>query len=101
MNDDLIVKTLTGLMLEQKQMTEGQRTLAGSHHALAKAMEELSRVVRVNSQTLDTLTEASERQEFRFGELLTEMTDFTATSSDTRKRLLALEQEVEKLKNAS
>ncbi len=80
MTDDLILRSLTGLMLEQKSMTDAHKVLA---------------------RTVASLTEASERQEKRFEELLGVMTEFTATSVDTRKRVDILEREVEKLKDAS
>ncbi len=87
MTDDLILKSLTGLMLEQKSMTDAHKVLARTVASLAV--------------TVDSLTEASERQEKRFEELLGVMTEFTATSVDTRKRVDILEREVEKLKDAS
>ncbi len=104
MSEDLILKTLTGLMLEQKGMTAAQQTLSRSYreqgktvNSLQKAVQSLHDNVRRNTKTIEGLAQASGRQEQRFADLLKVMTDFSTTSTDTRKRLLALEQEVEKL----
>lgn len=115
MEEALIVRTLTGLMMDQKATTETHQALARSHQELAesqkemaealsemsKRMDRMSRTVLSHSETLTELSEISARQEGRLGDLLGAMTEFSATSVDTRKRVLALEQEVERLKNAS
>ncbi len=87
MTEDLIHKTLTGLMLEQRAMTDSQKSLTKTLKCVVKTQE--------------SLAQASARQESRFGDLLTVMQSFAQTSADTRQRLLTLEAEVEKLKNAS
>lgn len=94
MSEDLIIKTLTGLMVEQRSMTENQRRLAEAHQTMAKVIAE-------QGETLDHLTEASARQEVRFEQLLEIMKHFSETSADTRKRLAAVEADVAKLKEVS
>lgn len=62
MSEDLIIRTLTALMLDQREITA-----------------------------------ASARQEERYAELIRVMTEFTETSTETRKRLSAVEAAVSEL----
>ena len=76
-NDELVNRTLSGLLT-------GQQTISGS----------LSRM----SQEVEILKAASANQEALIKDLIDVMTAFTQTSTETQKRLSALEADVDELK---
>lgn len=79
-NDELVNRTLSGLLT-------GQQTISGS----------LSRM----SEEVEILKAASANQEALIKDLMDVMVAFADTSTDTQKRLAALEADVAELKRKS